>query len=282
MPENVTLTVEGSLTVDGAIRVETGGSITGAENISGKVQHKLTKDMVEIEADSYTYTGQAITPTVTIDGCNQGTDYTVDYADNINAGEATITITPTKGGKLYGEAVTMNFTIEKETPDYTEPQITYYDIHFVQPNDSVRFDYRGDQVREGNTFSFSASVAEGYDPKTLVVEYRRGPVGIWREAALDSDGKYHIRANYADLYIRARVEPLNPTGVESVGDDAIEVYAEGGAISVYTPNKERVAIVSMSGAVIRMEEQVGTHRYTNLPDGVYIVQIGERSYKVRL
>ena len=169
---------------------------------------------------------------------------------------------------------------EPEEPDV--PQITYYDVRFVQPNDSVSFQYRSDQVREGNTFSFSASAAEGYDPRTLVVEYRRGPVGIWREVDLDSDGKYHVRSNYADLYIRARVEPLVPTGIEAVGDEAIEVRTEGDAIRVYTPDKARVVIVTTGGKLVRLEEQAGIRRYTGLSDGVYIVRIGERSWKVRL
>ena len=132
VPENVKLTVdgeltvEGSLTVDGslegagAIRVETGGSITGAENISGKVQHKLTEDMVNIEKNSYTYTGKAITPKVTINEYTQDTDYKVTYTNNTNAGEATITITPTEEGKLYGE-VTKSFTIAKVNPEYIVP-----------------------------------------------------------------------------------------------------------------------------------------------------------------
>ena len=125
VPANTSLTVpEGvTLTVEGAIRVETGGSITGAENISGKVQHKLTEEMVVIEKDSYTYTGEAIEPEVTIEGYDEDKDYTVAYANNTNAGEgeATITITPTETGGLYGE-VTMNFTIEKATPNNTVPQ----------------------------------------------------------------------------------------------------------------------------------------------------------------
>lgn len=139
VPKDVTLTVVGSLTVegeltvvgsltgDGAIRVETGGSITGDGKISGTVQHELTEEMVEIEADSYTYTGEAITPKVTItppetigEEYTQGEDYTVTYTNNTNAGEATITITPTKEGKLYGEAVKMYFTIAKAEPTFAE------------------------------------------------------------------------------------------------------------------------------------------------------------------
>ena len=114
VPENVTLTVEG------AIRVETGGSITGTGDISGTVQHKLTDNMVNIEKNSYTYTGKEITPKVTIEEYDEDTDYTVAYENNTDAGKATITITPTGTGGLYGE-VTMNFTIKKAEPEYTVP-----------------------------------------------------------------------------------------------------------------------------------------------------------------
>ena len=112
VPEGVTLTVEG------AIRVETGGSITGS--VSGTVQHELTEDMVDEITGIYIYTGEAIEPEVTINGYTLGEDYTVDYADNINAGTATITIKQTKEGKLYGE-VTKSFPIERANPEYIVP-----------------------------------------------------------------------------------------------------------------------------------------------------------------
>lgn len=120
VPAGTSLTVpEGvTLTVNGAIRVETGGSITGNGNISGTVQHELTKEMVDEITGIYIYTGEAIKPEVKIEGYDEGEDYTVDYADNINAGTATITIKPTKTGKLYGE-VTKSFPIERANPEHT-------------------------------------------------------------------------------------------------------------------------------------------------------------------
>ncbi len=135
VPEGVTLTVNGELTVEGelkgagAIRVETGGSITGAENISGTVQHKLTEKMVVIEKDSYTYTGEAITPKVTItlpetieEEYTQGEDYTVTYENNTDAGEATITIMPI--GSLFGDEVTKKFNITQAKNEWiTAPTI---------------------------------------------------------------------------------------------------------------------------------------------------------------
>ena len=239
--------------------------------------YKETPDAEE-ETKIIQYGNSGTTITAPIVTPVEGYTFAWDKEVPTHFGTANVTVTGT---------FTKDEEPEPEEPTEPEeesdvPHITYYDIRFVQPNDSVNFDSKSDQVREGNTFSFSALAAEGYDPKTLVVEYRRGPVGIWREATLDTDGRYHIRANYADLYIRARVEPLVPTGIEQVGDEAIEVYTDNGTICVYTPSEERVIIVSMSGAVVRMEEQVGKRSYTGLSDGVYIVRVGERSYKVRL
>ena len=58
---------------------------------------------------SYTYTGSAIKPTVTIkDGTNTlklGTDYTVSYSNNTNAGTATVTINAA-GSTYYGSTTT--------------------------------------------------------------------------------------------------------------------------------------------------------------------------------
>ncbi len=62
---------------------------------------------------SYTYTGSAIKPTVTIkDGTTTlklGTDYTVSYSNNTNAGTATVTINA--AGSTYYGSTTRTFTI---------------------------------------------------------------------------------------------------------------------------------------------------------------------------
>lgn len=63
-----------------------------------------------------TYTGEAITPTVSVqDGSavlTLGTDYTVAYSDNTAAGTATVTITAVAGSDYSGTA-TATFTIAK-------------------------------------------------------------------------------------------------------------------------------------------------------------------------
>lgn len=66
-------------------------------------------------SESFTYTGSALTPTVTLkDGENtvSPTEYELNYSNNLNAGIATVTFTDKPGGK-YTVTGSVSFTIEK-------------------------------------------------------------------------------------------------------------------------------------------------------------------------
>ncbi len=74
----------------------------------------ISGSTVSLSTTSYTYNGSAKKPTVTVT-CNDttlvsGTDYTVSYSNNTNAGTATVTVT---GQGNYTGTVTKNFTINK-------------------------------------------------------------------------------------------------------------------------------------------------------------------------
>ena len=75
---------------------------------------------------SYTYTGSAIEPAVTVTlgqaTLTKNTDYTVAYSNNVNAGTATITVTGVR--KYKGEA-TKNFAINKATPTVSFSKAAY-------------------------------------------------------------------------------------------------------------------------------------------------------------
>ena len=72
---------------------------------------------VTLSATKYTYDGKAKEPAVTVkDGSTAltaGTDYTVTYADNVNAGTATATVT---GAGKYKGTARASFTISKAAP----------------------------------------------------------------------------------------------------------------------------------------------------------------------
>ena len=74
------------------------------------------------------------------------------------------------------------------------------------------------------------------------------------------------------------VEKETPTGIEEL--QSTKVYAQDGSLYVQTPKQEEVRIISISGAVAKNETQIGLKRY-DLPRGIYIVRVGEETYKVR-
>lgn len=82
------------------------------------VNAKLTDEMVTLERTSVEYNGKAQKPAVTVkDGDNvlkEGTNYTVTYKNNTDAGKATVTVTGAGNGN-YAGTVTKTFDITKKT-----------------------------------------------------------------------------------------------------------------------------------------------------------------------
>ena len=90
-----------------------------------------------------TYTGKAITqePVVKLDGktLTKGTDYTLSYLNNINAGTATVTVT---GAGAYIGTIKKNFTIAKAANTLTvkakKPTVKYNSLKKKNQNIAVK------------------------------------------------------------------------------------------------------------------------------------------------
>ena len=111
------------------ITAEYGGSdtlkkATGSTRLT--VEGGDLKDATVTVNGTYTYTGQAQTPAagdvvVTLGGKTVPSDqYTIGASNNINAGQATVTVTAKAGGNYTGSA-SGKFTIEMADPTYTTP-----------------------------------------------------------------------------------------------------------------------------------------------------------------
>lgn len=91
------------------------GAYTGTLTATFTVQATLTPDNSQVSglSDLYVYSGAALTPTPTVTFGNlvleAGKDYDVSYANNVNAGTATVTVT---GKGAYAGTLTPTFTIE--------------------------------------------------------------------------------------------------------------------------------------------------------------------------
>lgn len=140
--------------------------ITGIGNYSGTKTITWTIAPKDIAGYSVTYmnsghvyTGSAIEPTVSLSGnLAKGTDYTVTYTDNVNAGEATITV---EGKGNYCGKIEKQFTInqrEIKAVEFKEVKTVYNgeDQTFVLPE----IKYNGIVLKENVDFTLKQSGEE--------------------------------------------------------------------------------------------------------------------------
>ena len=64
--------------------------------------------------------------------------------------------------------------------------------------------------------------------------------------------------------------------------ESVKVYTKDGSLFVQTPQREQVIIISMTGAVVKNEEQIGLKQYHGLNPGIFVVRVGNKTYKIRL
>ncbi len=172
---------------------------------------------------------------------------------------------------------------EPENPEEDNPNLPdypdYYNI-YIETCEGVEATLSTKIVREGNSMTFTLETEEGYTDENITVKFKRSMFGYWETATPDEKGVYQIHNIYADIYITVEgVEEENPTGIKEIG--GIKVYAKDGSIYVQTPKQEQVLIISISGAIVKNEKQVGLQRYDGLQRGVYVVKVGKQVFKIR-
>lgn len=120
--DNAQLTADTDFTVSYSSNINAGTAtvtITGKGNYSGSIRKQFTITpadfsgfSAELSADTVTYTGSAQKPGATVKSGDKvlvsGTDFTVSYSNNTNAGTAKATI---KGKGNYSGTITKEFTI---------------------------------------------------------------------------------------------------------------------------------------------------------------------------
>lgn len=171
--ENNTNTGEARVKIEGVNNFS--GSFYYTFNIDAK---ELTDDMIADIADQ-TYTGNALepAPTVTYNGMTltAGTHYATSYADNTDAGTATLTITATALNNNYTGSASKTFTIQKANVNVTAPPTVKNDLVYTsQPQALLNAG-----TVEGGTMQYSldgteyaATVSTGTDAGEYTVYYK--------------------------------------------------------------------------------------------------------------
>ena len=181
--------------------------------------------------------------------------------------------------------VTVNTdTDEPEDPD-TPPidPVKYYNITSTSVCDGIEISFSKGTVREGGSVIVYVEKDEAnYTFDNLKLYCKRTNYGAWEELQESTQpGEYKINNIWTHIYVKAEgSEKKNPTGMEEV--ESVKVYTKDGSLFVQTPQREQVIIISMTGAVVKNEEQVGLNQYHGLNPGIYIVRIGEQVFKIRI
>ena len=173
--------------------------------------------------------------------------------------------------------------IPARDPNYVDP-ISYYNIYVENVCDGVEITTSKNVVREGGSISlYVEKDTANYTFDNFKVYYKRSYYGTWDELKEGTQpGEYPIKNIWNHIYIKAlgAEEKEDPTGIESI--EGVKVYTKDGSLYVQTPQREQVLVISMSGAVVKNEEQIGLKQYHGLQPGIYIVRVGDRAYKLRL
>ena len=200
----------------------------------------------------------------------------------VGVGTTTITATYKTDTYIGSVSYTMTVTEKDEEPNpKPDPTPLYYNIQFENICEGVDASLSKGVVKEGNQVSVYVEVEEGYDGENLKVLFKRSLYGYWEEVEEGvQPGEYIIYNVYTDIYVK--VEGVEKIEEESTGMSDIEgtkVYTQNGNLYVYTSQPKEVAIITMSGTILKHERQEELQSYS-LPKGVYIICIGEERYKI--
>ena len=237
------------------------------------IGHKLTKT----EAKSPTCTEDGNIEYWTCSVCN------AHFSDEAGTTEISLdeTVIPATGHHYVNGYCT---ECGQRDPDYRPDPISYYNIYVEDVCDGVEISTSKQVVREGGSITvYVEKDTANYTFDNFKVYYKRSYYGGWEELKEGTQpGEYPIKNIWTHIYIKAEgaEEKEDPTGIESI--EGVKVYTKDGSLYVQTPQREQVIIVSMSGAVVKNEEQIGLKQYHGLQPGIYIVRVGDRAYKVRL
>ena len=159
---------------EGTVKVTLKGNYEGEAEQTFDIDPKAITPTVEGADDSYTYTGSAIQPTVTVkDGdkvLTEGTDYDVTYGENLNVGEGTVKVT--LKGNYEGELEqTFDITAKAITPTVEGVEESYgYTGSAIEPTVTVKGD--GKTLVEGTdyevTYGDNTNVADGGSVKVTL------------------------------------------------------------------------------------------------------------------
>jgi len=237
--------------------------------ISVSYKKQLTHTDISIaNIDDQTYTGSAIEPTVTVkDGQTEltlGTDYTVAYSNNVNAGTAIVTVTAVGTSSNYSGETTKNFTIQKADIEVSAPNV---DRSF-SPTDSYGITVNVTKPASGATVTYGTE--EGiYTLSASPTFSNIGTYTVYYKVTAtnynDYTGQATVNISKASGYVYYPTTQVNKT----YGDASFvnEVVFTGDGTMSYESSKQSVATVDAATGLVTIKGVGTTTIWATMSEG---------------
>ncbi len=179
--------------------------------------------------------------------------------------------------KATDDVSTTLTTITKVTLTSTPAPSTTYSVTLPSVEGVTTTPSAGSySVEEGDGFSFSLTLAKDYDQSKPVVK-----AGDKVIEPISGD-KYEIKNITSDVTISITGIVKNTTvGNAEVDSDALKVWGENGRLHILSAHPCTVYIATFAGRPYRIEALPAGESMIEVPQGAYIVRIGNQSYKIR-
>lgn len=131
-------------------------------------------------------------------------------------------------------------------------------------------------VEKGKNLVFTVTLLEGYSAPELTVK-ANGVVLL-----PDANGRYTVKNVTSNVVITVTgVVKGDPTGVEAAEAAGLRVWQADGQLHIYTPVPQRAYIVTFGGQTYATLSLPAGETVTTMPQGAYIIYVGNRPYKLR-
>lgn len=178
------------------------------------------EDIVLKQVSGFTYDGTKQKPSVTVQryvrpdsygtgmdkgDLTEGTDYTVSYKDNVNAGTATVTIT---GIGCYTDSVARTFTIDKAAPKQSEVDADSH-TYSCRVDNADRVDLTAYLPKDHGEITAATAAADGTLTYSSAPSVANGVLSYTIKSGKAASGVINVTvstANYTDITIRIPVK----------------------------------------------------------------------------
>lgn len=158
-----------------------------------------------------------------------------------------------------------------------DPTLTIYIVTLPVVEGAILEAGTSTSVEAGKSFEFTLTLQAGYNASQLTVKANGSiltPV---------SNGHYVIEKVMSNIVVTITgIVKNDPTSNTEVDPDKLKVWNGNGRLHIRTSISGTAYIVTLDGRLYKTLSLPAGETVTNVPQGLYIIHIGKRSYKIQL